>query len=76
MCQGLPDGSAVVPAMQEMQVWFPGWEDPLDGDMATYSSILVGKSYGLRSLKGYGPWGCKESDTTKVTEYAHTQALS
>ena len=23
-----------------------------------------GKSHGLRSLAGYSPWGCKESDTT------------
>ena len=25
---------------------------------------LPGESYGLRSLAGYNPWGCKESDTT------------
>ena len=32
------------PAMQEMQyMWalFPGWEDPLEEEMATHSSILV-----------------------------------
>ena len=40
MCQGLPDGSAVVPAMQEMQVRSLGREDPLEEDMTTYSSIL------------------------------------
>ena len=27
--------------------------------------FLSGESYGLRSLVGYSPWGCKESDTTK-----------
>ena len=26
-----------------------------------------GKSHGQRSLVGYSPWGCKESDTTKCT---------
>ena len=26
--------------------------------------LLPGKSHGQRSLTGYGPWGCKESDTT------------
>ena len=26
--------------------------------------FLPGKSHGLRSLAGYSPWGCKESDTT------------
>ena len=27
--------------------------------------LLPGKSHGQRSLVGYGPWGHKESDTTK-----------
>ena len=29
--------------------------------------FLLGKYHGQRSLEGYSPWGCKESDTTKVT---------
>ena len=29
--------------------------------------FLPGKFYGHRSLVGYSPWGCKESDTTEVT---------
>jgi len=32
--------------------------------------FLPGESYGLRSLVGYSPWGCKESDTIEVTEQA------
>ena len=41
---GLPDDSAVKKplAMQEMQVGFLGWEDPLGEEMATHSSILAG----------------------------------
>ena len=27
--------------------------------------LLPGKFHGLRSLVGYSPWGCKESDTTE-----------
>ena len=27
--------------MQEMQVWSPGWEDPLEKNIATHSSILA-----------------------------------
>ena len=27
--------------------------------------LLPGKSHGQRSLVGYSPWGCKESDTTE-----------
>ena len=29
-----------LPAMQEMQAGSPGWEDPLEEEMATYFSIL------------------------------------
>ena len=28
--------------------------------------FLPGESHGQRSLKGYGPWGHKESDTTEA----------
>ena len=40
---GFPGGSAVknLPAMQEMQIWSLGWEDPLKKDMVTHSSILA-----------------------------------
>ena len=30
-----------LPAMQETWVWFLVWEDPLEKEMATYSSILA-----------------------------------
>ena len=30
-----------LPTMQETWVWFLGWEDPLEEDMATHSSILA-----------------------------------
>ena len=38
-----PDGSAakIPPAMQEPQVQSLGWEDPLEEEMATHSSILA-----------------------------------
>ena len=31
--------------------------------MATHSSTLAGEFHGRRSLVGYSPWGCKESET-------------
>ena len=39
----LPSGSVIKnpPAMQEMWVWSLGREDPLEKEMATYSSILT-----------------------------------
>ena len=54
-----------LPAMQETWVRSLGWEDPLEKDMATHSSILPGESHGQRNLAGYSPRGCKESDTTE-----------
>ena len=53
------------PAMQEMRVRFPGWEDPLEKEMETHSSILVWRIHGQRSLVDYSPWRRKESGTTE-----------
>ena len=40
---GFPGGSVVKnpPAMQKLQVGSPSWEDPLEEEMATHSSILA-----------------------------------
>ena len=51
--------------MQDTRVRSLGWEDPLEKEMATHSSILPGESHGQRSLASYSPWGRKESDTTE-----------
>ena len=57
--------------MQTTQVQFLCWEDPLEKEMATHSTILVWEvpwteEPGQRSLVGYSPWGCKSHDL--VTE--------
>jgi hypothetical protein len=44
-----------LPTMQEIWVQSLGWEDLLEKEMATHSSILVWKSHGWRSLVGYSP---------------------
>ena len=55
-----------LPAMRETQVRFLDWEDPLEKEMAIHSSTLLPeKSRGWKSLIGYSPCGCKESDTTE-----------
>ena len=55
-----------LPAVQETPVQFLGREDPLEEGMATHSGILILENpCGQRSLAGYDPWGCKESDTNK-----------
>ena len=38
--------------------------------MAPTPVFLPGKSHGQRSLAGYSPWGCRESDMTDVTDHA------
>ena len=43
----------------ETQVPSLGWEDPLEKEMATHTSILAW------SVVGYSSWGLKESDTTR-----------
>ena len=52
------------PAMQETWVRSLVQEDPLEKEMATHCSILAWREFpGQRSLAGYSPWGCRESDT-------------
>ena len=52
-------------AMQETRVQSLGWEDPLEKEMMTHSSILARESCGQRSLVGYSSSGHKELDTTE-----------
>ena len=40
-----------------------------NGNLLQYS--CQGKSHGQRSLAGYSPQGCKESDMTEATEQQH-----
>ena len=51
--------------MRETQVQSLGWEDPLEKEMATHSSIIAWRIRGQRSLVSYSPRGHKESDTTE-----------
>ena len=63
---GFPGGSVVknLPAMQEMQAWSLGQEDPLQKGMATRSSILAWSTSMDRGA-WRDPWGRKKSDTTE-----------
>jgi len=51
------------PAMQETWVQSLGWEVPLKKGKATHSSILAWRIHGQRSLAGYSPCDCKQSQT-------------
>ena len=42
----------------------PGWEEPLEWEMATPPVFLPGESHGQRSLAGYSPYGHTEWEIT------------
>ena len=69
--QGFPGGLMVksLPAMQEVHKRhrFDPWvgKIPWSRKWQPAPVFLPGKSHGQRSLVGYSPWGCQESDMTK-----------
>ena len=54
-----------LPVVWETRVQSLGWEDPLEKEMVTHSSILAWKIPWMRSPACYSSWSCKESDTTE-----------
>ena len=53
-----------LPAMQEAWVRSLGWEDPLEKEMATLSSILAWRIPWTEELGGLQSMGSQESDMT------------
>ena len=53
------------PAIQETWVRSQGQEDPLEEGMQPTPVSCLENPHGQKSLPGYSPWGCKESDTTE-----------
>ena len=52
-----------LPAIQETLVLSLSWEDPLEKEMATHSSILAWRIPWTEEFGGlYGPWGHEELD--------------
>ena len=49
------------------ETWFDPWvrKIPWRSKWQPSPVLLPGKSHRRRSLVGYSPWGCKESDTTE-----------
>ena len=52
-------------AMQETRVRFLDWEDPLEKEMATHSSIRAWRIPWAEEPGGLQLWGCKELDMTE-----------
>ena len=59
------------PAMQEMQVRYLGWEDPLAKEMTTHSGIPAWEIPWTEKPDRLSPGGHKESDMTEQLS-AHT----
>ena len=54
-----------LPAKQETRVQSLGWEDLLEKEIATHSSILAWRIPWMEELGRLQSTGCKESDTTE-----------
>ena len=54
-----------LPPIQETQVQSLGWEDPLEKEMATHSSILAWSIPWTEEPGGLQSTGCQESDMTE-----------
>ena len=53
--------------MQETQTSSPGQEDPWRRGWKPTPVLLSGEFHGQRSLEGYSPWSCKETDWATIT---------
>ena len=51
------------------KIWTWLNETHMEKEMQPTPVLFPGKLHGLRSLVGYSPWGCKESDTTERLHY-------
>ena len=63
--------------MQETQIWSLGWEDPLEYEMATHSSILAWKILWTEEPAWAAVRGVTELDLTEHTHvhYKEKQAV-
>ena len=59
-----------LPAMQETRLRFLGLEDPLEKEMAIYSSTLAWKIPWMEESDRLQSMGRKESDTTKRLHFS------
>ena len=61
----VPQIVKTLPAMQETQVQSLYWEDPLEKEMVTHSSILAWRTLWTEEPGGLYSHGHKESDKTE-----------
>ena len=63
-------------AIKKAPVWSLGLEEPLQGEMATPSSILAWEIPWTAELMDYSPWGCKRVITSKNKKQTNKKTLS
>lgn len=69
-----PSGLVVTnpPTAKETQLLSPGWEDPLEEEMAKSTAVFwPGDAHGQRSLEGHSPRGHSVGHD-RATENTHT----
>ena len=64
-----------MPAIQEIWVWFLGWEMPWRSKWLPTPVFLPGESHRQRSLVCYSPGGHKQLDTTELLSTQHSTWL-
>ena len=74
---GFPGGDGKEPACRCRRCTFVPWVGKIPWRSAWQPSpiFLPGESHEQRSLVGYSPWGCKESDTTEWLSIAYITYL-
>ena len=65
-----------LPAMQETQIRSLGWEDPLEKEMATHSSILAWRIPWTEEPGRLQSMGRKESDMTEQLTHTYVVKIS
>ena len=65
-----------LPAMQETQVQSLAWEDPLEEEMETHSSILAWETSWTEEPGGLQCLGSRESDMTEHTCALFTNSVT
>ena len=65
-----------LPAMWETWILSLGWEDPLEKEMATHSSILAWRIPWMEELSELKSTGHKESDTTERLHFHFVHSLA
>ena len=74
MCYRDFPGGSDVKNLRETRVRSLGWEDPLENEIATQSSVLAWRILWTEEPSGlYSSWGCKELDMAE--RLTHTDLL-